>query len=56
LFGGCLLRATTDKGVGSLADADLAAYPGAVDRLAGRYPERRFTIPGHGTIAGDALS
>ncbi len=56
LFGGCLLRATTDKGVGSLSDADIAAYPGTLDRLAERYPDRRFTIPGHGAIVGDALS
>jgi metallo-beta-lactamase class B len=56
LFGGCLLRATTDNGVGSLSDADIVAYRSTVDRLAKRYPERRFTIPGHGTIAGDALS
>lgn len=56
LFGGCLLRATTDNGVGSLADADIEAYPGTLDRLAARYPGRRFTIPGHGTIAGDAIS
>ena len=55
LFGGCLLRATTDKRVGNLADGDIAAYPGTIDRLAERYPDRRFTIPGHGTIAGDAL-
>ena len=56
LFGGCLLRATTDKGVGSLSDADIDAYPGALDRLAERYPKRHFTIPGHGTIAGDSLT
>lgn len=55
LFGGCLLRATTDKKLGNLADADILAYPATIDRLAGRYPERRFTIPGHGSAAGDAL-
>jgi metallo-beta-lactamase class B len=55
LFGGCLLRATTDKGVGSRGDADMAAYPATLERLAARYPERRFTVPGHGTIAGDSL-
>lgn len=54
-FGGCLLRATTDKGVGSLSDADIAAYPDTMNRLADRYPQRRFTIPGHGSIAGDAI-
>jgi metallo-beta-lactamase class B len=55
LFGGCLLRATTDKGIGNLADADLAAYPDTINRLANRYPNRRFTIPGHGSSAGDGV-
>jgi metallo-beta-lactamase class B len=55
LFGGCLLRSTTDKGVGSLSDADIAAYPETLNRLSDRYPRRRFTIPGHGSIAGDAI-
>jgi metallo-beta-lactamase class B len=55
LFGGCLLRATTDKGVGSLSDGDLAAYPDTLNRLTDRYPDRRFTIPGHGSIAGDVI-
>jgi len=56
LFGGCLLRATTDKSIGSRADADMTAYPSTIEQLAKRYPDRQFTIPGHGTIAGDALS
>jgi metallo-beta-lactamase class B len=55
LFGGCLLRATTDKGIGSLSDGDLAAYPDTLNRLADRYPHPRITIPGHGSIAGDVI-
>ena len=55
LFGGCLLRATTDTGIGSLADADISAYPASIARLIERYPQRRHTIPGHGSAAGDAL-
>lgn len=56
LFGGCLLRATTDRGIGALADADVDAYPATIARLIERYPERRFVVPGHGSIAGDALT
>jgi metallo-beta-lactamase class B len=56
LFGGCMIRATTDKGVGSKADADMASYPLAVDRLIQCYPDRRITVPGHGSAAGDALA
>lgn len=55
LFGGCLLRATTDNQIGSLSDADIAAYPASIARLIERYPERRLTIPGHGAATGDAL-
>jgi metallo-beta-lactamase class B len=55
LFGGCLLRATTDQGIGSVADADVAAYPATIARLIERYPQRRITVPGHGSAAGDAL-
>lgn len=55
LFGGCLLRATTDNGIGNLSDADIDAYPASIARLIERYPQRRFTIPGHGSMAGDAL-
>lgn len=55
LFGGCLLRSTTDSGIGNLADADVGAYPASIARLIERYPNRRFTVPGHGSAAGDAL-
>jgi metallo-beta-lactamase class B len=55
LFGGCLLRATTDNGIGNLADADIDAYPTTIARLIERYPARRITVPGHGSAAGDAL-
>lgn len=55
LFGGCLLRATTDKQIGSRADADMTNYLSSVDRLAKRYPQRQATVPGHGAIAGDAV-
>ena len=55
LFGGCLLRATTDTGIGSVSDADIDAYPNSIARLIERYPQRRRTIPGHGSASGDAL-
>jgi metallo-beta-lactamase class B len=55
LFGGCLLRATTDTGIGNLSDADIEAYPTSIARLIQRYPNRRITVPGHGSAAGDAL-
>jgi metallo-beta-lactamase class B len=56
LFGGCLLRATSDKGIGNREHADMGAYPGTIERLTEKYPDRQFIIPGHGTSAGDALT
>lgn len=56
LFGGCLLRATTDKQIGSRGDADMDHYLSTVDRLAKRYPGRKISVPGHGSIAGDAVA
>jgi metallo-beta-lactamase class B len=55
LFGGCLLRATTDQQIGNRGDADMGNYLSTIDRLAKRYPGRRIIVPGHGAIAGDAV-
>lgn len=55
LFGGCLIKSTSAKDLGNTADGDRAAYGPTVARLAARYPTRKWTIPGHGTIAGDAI-
>jgi glyoxylase-like metal-dependent hydrolase (beta-lactamase superfamily II) len=56
LFGGCLLKATTAPDMGNLEDGDIRAYPATLAALQARYPARRMTIPGHGTVAGDALA
>jgi metallo-beta-lactamase class B len=56
LFGGCLLRATTDNQLGAMSDADPTAFPFTIARLAARYPERQTVIPGHGSAAGDAVA
>lgn len=56
LFGGCLLRATTDNQLGSMSDADAEAFPATIARLAARYSERRVVIPGHGGASGDAVA
>ncbi len=56
LFGGCLLRATTDNQLGNMSDGDTAAFPATIARLAARYPERRIVIPGHGSATGDGVA
>ena len=47
LFGGCLLKAA-GAGKGNLADADIAAWPETVARVAAAYPKVRLVVPGHG--------
>lgn len=56
LYGGCLVKATTSRDLGNLEDADTAAYAASIEAVARRYPERRLTVPGHGTVAGDSLA
>jgi metallo-beta-lactamase class B len=49
LFGGCLIKSVTAKDLGFTGDADLAAWPAAVGRVADRYGQS-IVIPGHGPI------
>jgi glyoxylase-like metal-dependent hydrolase (beta-lactamase superfamily II) len=56
LFGGCMLKATTEDDLGNLGDAVVAAWPASARRVAQRYPAARHIIPGHGTAAGNALA
>jgi len=54
LFGGCLIKSASADSLGFTGDADLAAWPEAVRRVAGRY-HPILIVPGHGPIAlGDA--
>jgi metallo-beta-lactamase class B len=55
LFGGCLLKATTAPDLGNVADANLGAYPATIRRVAQAYAPHHV-IPGHGTLAGDAVA
>ena len=55
LFGGCFLKSSTSDGLGNTADADVPDWSGSVQRLAQQYPDRAITVPGHGTITGDAI-
>ena len=56
LFGGCLLKSTTAKDLGNMADGDRSAYGPTLDRLAARYLNPNHIVPGHGTITGDAIA
>jgi len=56
LFGGCMLKSTTEDDLGNLGDAVVAAWPASGRRVAHHYPAARHIIPGHGTATGKALS
>jgi glyoxylase-like metal-dependent hydrolase (beta-lactamase superfamily II) len=56
LYGGCFLKSRTSKDLGNLADADVGEWRTSLKRLSDRYPGRRIVVPGHGTIAGDAIA
>ncbi len=56
LFGGCFLKSVTSKDFGNVADSVPAEWTASVQRVQARYPARAITVPGHGTIAGDAIA
>ncbi len=56
LFGGCFLKSSTSDGLGNIADAVVQEWTGSLQRLVQQYPSRAITVPGHGTMTGDAIS
>jgi metallo-beta-lactamase class B len=56
IFGGCLVKSTTEPDLGNVTDGDISAYPKTLARVARTYPKARHVIPGHGTFRGDALA
>src|SRR5690606_14098482 len=55
LFGGCMVREADTMHPGNLSDADLDAWPGAMDRLVERYGSASIVVPGHGRPGGPEL-
>jgi metallo-beta-lactamase class B len=55
LFGGCLVKATTARDLGNVADGNLETYASTMRRLMHTYSSPKHVIPGHGTIAGNSL-
>jgi glyoxylase-like metal-dependent hydrolase (beta-lactamase superfamily II) len=56
LHGGCFLKSSTVGDLGYVRDADLGAWPASLRRLDAAYPARGIVVPGHGSIAGDAVT
>jgi len=55
LFGGCLVKSAEAGNLGNLADADVAGWKTAIQRVIDRYPDVGIVVPGHGRIGGSDL-
>jgi len=55
LFGGCLIRPESTKGLGNTADADIANWADAVREVAAEFPQAEIIIPSHGAPGGREL-
>ena len=49
LFAGCFAKAMNWQGLGYLGDADLKAWPIALNRALKEFPDSKIVIPGHGS-------
>ncbi|MCH9647287.1 MAG: subclass B1 metallo-beta-lactamase [Deltaproteobacteria bacterium] len=47
LYGGCLLKSGSSRGLGFLGDANLTHWPMAVRKVDRRYPKANLVVPGH---------
>lgn len=47
LYGGCLIKSTDGDGLGNLSDANVKAWTPTMQKLAKKYPNPLFIIPGH---------
>lgn len=54
LFGGCLVK-ELDAGKGYLGDANVAVWPGTVEKVKQAYPQVKIVVPGHGECGGREL-
>jgi glyoxylase-like metal-dependent hydrolase (beta-lactamase superfamily II) len=52
LFGGCMVKAEDAPALGNVADADLPAWPKAIEAVQSRYPKADIVVPGHGPVGG----
>ena len=52
LFPGCFSKDMKSKNLGNVADGDGTTWPGAIDKVLGRYPDAEIVVPGHGKPGG----
>src|SRR5688572_29723312 len=54
IFGGCMVK-SMNAGKGNLADANVEAWPGTIEKIKSICPSARIVIPGHGDAGGQEL-
>jgi metallo-beta-lactamase class B len=55
LFPGCMVKSINSTSLGNIADGDLKAYPGTIDRLIQKFSTAKIVVPGHGKPGGPEL-
>ena len=55
LFGGCLVKDAKATWIGNTSDADMAAWPGTMERVCKKYGNAAVVVPGHGPWGGKEL-
>ena len=55
LFPGCMVKSINSTSLGNIADGDLKAYPGTIDRLIQKFSTAKIVVPGHGQPGGPEL-
>lgn len=55
LFGGCMIRAKSDKRPGYIAYANMKEWPLSVERVMHLFPTSAIVVPGHGFAGGPEL-
>ena len=55
LFPGCMVKSINSNSLGNIADGDLKAYPGTIDRLIQKFSTAKIVVPGHGQPGGPEL-
>ncbi|MBP1663291.1 MAG: Zn-dependent hydrolase, glyoxylase [Bacteroidetes bacterium] len=52
LFAGCMVKSIEFGNLGNVADGNLKAYAGTIDKLLLKFPTVKIIIPGHGAVGG----
>lgn len=55
LFGGCMVKELSSKGLGNVTDADIEEWPKTIDKVLTQFSDAMIVIPGHGQIGGLGL-